>query len=228
MTAPGCGLAPAAARCRRRRAPSWAVAAMSAAWGGRRGRRGARVGEVTGRGYPPRSQPRGIAVRPWRLRHPADARGRVSGASARPQTSPNLEVACPPRAATPPTDDAARRRRSRPAQPKPASERSPSDVRLPHLPPLRPTSSICAAIVALTLSTAYIHSTLGGPLFTLNAIGYVVAAVAVGRPARHRRPIPLDRPGRADGLRGDRHRLPGPSWAHTSAPPISPRPSRSR
>ena len=34
-------------------------------------------------------------------------------------------------------------------------------------------------IVALTLATAYIHSTLGGLLFTLNATGYVVAAVAV-------------------------------------------------
>ena len=34
-------------------------------------------------------------------------------------------------------------------------------------------------IVALTLSTAYIHSTLGGLLFTLNAVGYVVAAVAI-------------------------------------------------
>ena len=35
------------------------------------------------------------------------------------------------------------------------------------------------AIVALTLATAYIHSTLGGLLFTLNALGYVVAAVAI-------------------------------------------------
>jgi hypothetical protein len=36
-----------------------------------------------------------------------------------------------------------------------------------------------AIIVALTLGTAYIHSTLGGLLFTLNAAGYLVAAVAV-------------------------------------------------
>jgi hypothetical protein len=36
-----------------------------------------------------------------------------------------------------------------------------------------------AAMVALTLATAYIHSTLGGPLFTLNAIGYVVGAAAL-------------------------------------------------
>jgi hypothetical protein len=35
------------------------------------------------------------------------------------------------------------------------------------------------AIVGLTLATAYIHSTLGGLLFTLNATGYVVAAVAM-------------------------------------------------
>jgi hypothetical protein len=34
------------------------------------------------------------------------------------------------------------------------------------------------AIVALVLSTAYIHSTLGGLLFTLNALGYLTAAVA--------------------------------------------------
>jgi hypothetical protein len=38
---------------------------------------------------------------------------------------------------------------------------------------------IRAAIVALTLATAYIHSTLGGLLFSLNAAGYVVAAVAM-------------------------------------------------
>ena len=34
-------------------------------------------------------------------------------------------------------------------------------------------------IVALTLGTAYIHSTLGGLLFTLNAAGYAVAAIAM-------------------------------------------------
>jgi hypothetical protein len=36
-----------------------------------------------------------------------------------------------------------------------------------------------AATVALTLATAYIHSTLGGLLFTLNAIGYVLGAAAL-------------------------------------------------
>jgi hypothetical protein len=34
-------------------------------------------------------------------------------------------------------------------------------------------------IVALALGTAYIHSTLGGLLFTLNAVGYAVAAIAM-------------------------------------------------
>ena len=39
--------------------------------------------------------------------------------------------------------------------------------------------AIRLAIVGLTLATAYIHSTLGGLLFTLNAVGYLVAAVAI-------------------------------------------------
>ncbi len=38
------------------------------------------------------------------------------------------------------------------------------------------------AIVALTLATAYIHQTLGGLLFTLNAIGYAVGAAAMVAP----------------------------------------------
>lgn len=46
--------------------------------------------------------------------------------------------------------------------------------------PLRATDiAIRAGIVVLALSTAYIHSTLGGLLFTLNAVGYVVAALAM-------------------------------------------------
>jgi hypothetical protein len=36
-----------------------------------------------------------------------------------------------------------------------------------------------AAIVALALATGYIHYTLGGLLFTLNAVGYAVGAVAI-------------------------------------------------
>jgi hypothetical protein len=38
---------------------------------------------------------------------------------------------------------------------------------------------LTTAIVALTLATAYIHSTLGGMLFTLNALGYVALAAAI-------------------------------------------------
>jgi hypothetical protein len=45
---------------------------------------------------------------------------------------------------------------------------------------LRPLDVVIRiAIVGLTLGTAYIHATLGGLLFTLNAVGYVVAAMAV-------------------------------------------------
>jgi hypothetical protein len=36
-----------------------------------------------------------------------------------------------------------------------------------------------ALIVALAFGTAFIHSTLGGPLFTMNALGYVVLGVAM-------------------------------------------------
>jgi hypothetical protein len=38
---------------------------------------------------------------------------------------------------------------------------------------------LSAGIVELTLVTAYIHATLGGWLFTLNAIGYVALAGAI-------------------------------------------------
>ena len=45
---------------------------------------------------------------------------------------------------------------------------------------LRPVDvAIRAAIVALALTTGYIHYTLGGLLFTLNALGYLTAAVAM-------------------------------------------------
>jgi hypothetical protein len=46
--------------------------------------------------------------------------------------------------------------------------------------PLRASDVVIrAAIVGLALATASIHATLGGLLFTLNAIGYVVAAGAL-------------------------------------------------
>jgi hypothetical protein len=51
---------------------------------------------------------------------------------------------------------------------------------------LRPTNpagvAVRIAIVALTLATGWIHAGLGGPLFTLNAIGYLVAAAAMVAP----------------------------------------------
>lgn len=51
---------------------------------------------------------------------------------------------------------------------------------------LRPTSPagllIRAAIVGLTLATGWIHLTLGGLLFTLNGLGYLVAAAAMVAP----------------------------------------------
>lgn len=44
---------------------------------------------------------------------------------------------------------------------------------------------LTAAIVGLTLATGYIHSTLGGLLFTLNALGYVglAALIVIGAAA---------------------------------------------
>ena len=46
--------------------------------------------------------------------------------------------------------------------------------------PLRASDVVIrAAIVGLALATGYIHSTLGGLLFTLNAVGYATAAVAM-------------------------------------------------
>lgn len=51
---------------------------------------------------------------------------------------------------------------------------------------LRPTSPagllVRSAIVGLTLATGWIHASLGGVLFTLNGLGYVVAAVAIVAP----------------------------------------------
>jgi len=48
---------------------------------------------------------------------------------------------------------------------------------------LRPSDVVIrAAIVGLSLATGYIHLTLGGLLFTLNGLGYVVAAIAMAIP----------------------------------------------
>ncbi len=46
-------------------------------------------------------------------------------------------------------------------------------------PRVRPVDvALRFAVVGLALGTGYIHSTLGGMLYTLNAIGYLVLAVA--------------------------------------------------
>jgi len=45
-----------------------------------------------------------------------------------------------------------------------------------------PSVLLRVAIVVLTLSTAYIHYTLGGMMFMLNALGYVVLAAAMVAP----------------------------------------------
>jgi hypothetical protein len=50
-----------------------------------------------------------------------------------------------------------------------------------------PAIALTVAIVGLTLTTAYIHLSLGGLLFTLNAIGYaVLAAVLAAGAVPHR------------------------------------------
>jgi hypothetical protein len=42
------------------------------------------------------------------------------------------------------------------------------------------TFALTIPIVELALTTGYIHATLGGPLFTLNAVGYAVLAATYG------------------------------------------------
>lgn len=49
----------------------------------------------------------------------------------------------------------------------------------PRRPDSRPWGITTVAIVELALTTAYIHFTLGGLLFTLNAAGYVGLAAAM-------------------------------------------------
>ena len=49
----------------------------------------------------------------------------------------------------------------------------------PTLPDNRPMGIVVIAIVELTLTTAFIHLTLGGLLFTLNAVGYAALALAM-------------------------------------------------
>jgi hypothetical protein len=44
--------------------------------------------------------------------------------------------------------------------------------------------ALVTVTVILTLATSYIHSTLGGMLFTLNALGYAALAIAIAVPIR--------------------------------------------
>jgi len=46
------------------------------------------------------------------------------------------------------------------------------------------TIGLVGGAVLLTLATSYIHSTLGGLLFTLNALGYATLAIAMVVPIR--------------------------------------------
>ena len=93
--------------------------------------------------------------------------------------------------------------------------------------PRRPTSPSAPAIVVLALATGYIHSTLGGLLFTLNAVGYVVAAIAMVIPlalaVRFRWVVRLGLIGYATTTIAG-WAIQGPYYR----PPTSPRPSRSR
>jgi hypothetical protein len=58
-----------------------------------------------------------------------------------------------------------------------------------HPPTTRPSGFLAVAIVELTLTTAYIHLSLGGILFTVNAAGYAALAVAFIVIAVVRRPL---------------------------------------
>jgi hypothetical protein len=51
----------------------------------------------------------------------------------------------------------------------------------------RPTPILMLVVIALTLATASIHLSLGGMLFTLNAVGYagLAAALAIVTTVRH-------------------------------------------
>ena len=67
-----------------------------------------------------------------------------------------------------------------PSNDSPVSERfTLNGLRTPIAPSAPWTWPSASSIVGLALATGYIHSTLGGLLFTLNAVGYLVAAVAM-------------------------------------------------
>src|SRR6476646_307949 len=148
---------------------SWIVSGAAA-----RRARPARVGVVTTRGYDATVNG-GIAVRRGRLRHPADAvivGRRPQDVDERPRTKRAIAQRDPPERGPTIWPDAG----SPPAR----VSREVNHTMFATRTALRTSDAfVRAATVALVLGTAYIHSTLGGLLFTLNSIGYVVAAVAM-------------------------------------------------
>ena len=91
------------------------------------------------------------------------------------RASGSFGVACPARPWVGPPDDTGIEPATRPA---PQNEVPPRCS--PPAPTLRATDVVIrVAIAGLALATGYIHLTLGGLLFTLNAIGYFTAAAAM-------------------------------------------------
>jgi hypothetical protein len=119
----------------------------------------------------PPSREGDIAVRPARLRHLS----RAGSSDVRPKVSPNAD-----RAARWLPASMATTRRQAPVQEQPPQTRETSPMTERSVRSFTVAdAAIRLAIVALILGTAYIHSTLGGMLFTLNALGYLVAAGAI-------------------------------------------------
>ena len=184
-----------------------------------------RVGVATAGGYDAaatgghRRSPR------WPTSSGRAGRGRAPGCRWR-RASARIGVPCPARPGGGGADHAA----TTPAGPPGGTDHTRSHTRCS--PPARTLRAsdvvIRAAIVALALATAYIHSTLGGLLFTLNARRLRRRRRRDGHPARPRRPLPLGRPPRPHRLRRDHDRRLGDPGPVLHAPPTSPRPSRSR
>ena len=173
----------------------------------------------------PASAKGGIAVRRWRLRHPAEA-ATVAATRRRPDRRlRRFAVPCPPCAAVRPADHATCTPAHQPGTTK-SSEVHHPDVRHPHHAPPRRRRR----------PRRHRRPRPGHRLHPLHPRRPAVHAERRrlprrrrrdDRPARPRRPLPLDRPRRPHRLRRDRHRRLGRRWARTSAPPTSPRPSRS-
>ena len=197
-----------------------------------RSRRGAAARRVRGLWWewsraedtrPPRSD--GIAVRRWRLRHPAEAATVARRRRRRDQRPRRFAVACPPCA---PGDAAPTMRPdSRPT----ARHRQDSEVHSQMFAARTPLRTVRRHRPRRHRRSRPRHG-----LHPLHARRPAVHAERRrlcrrrrrdDRPARPRRPLPLGRPRRPDRLRRDRDRRLGRSWARTSPPPTSPRPSKS-